>query len=252
MKLFSRFFLAAVLTAILYIPAAFAQSDADLQAAVQKSLGNSAYKNVQVSVQNGIASLTGTVDVYDDKERADKKAHHVKGVQGVRNEIQVAGTEVPDGQLQEKLLKAVSYDRVGYGTTAFNSISVAVQNGVVTLGGYAYGPVDAASAVGLVANTKGVKDVIDNITVNPPSPLDDGIRRATYRSVYGFPMLNKYAIDPAQPIRIQVSGGHVTLYGAVDTQADKNAAGIRANTVSGVFSVDNQLVVANQPSEKGK
>jgi hyperosmotically inducible periplasmic protein len=250
MKLFSRFFLAATLTAILYIPAAFAQSDADLQAAVQKSLGNSAYKNVQVSVQGGEATLTGTVSVYDDKERADKKAHHVKGIQGVRNQIEVAGTDVSDAQLQDKLVKAVSYDRVGYGTTTYNAISIGVQNGVVTLGGYAYGPTDAASAVSLVANTKGVKDVIDNITVNPPSPMDDRIRVATARAVYGFPMLQKYSIDPAKPIRIQVSGGHVTLYGEVDTQADKNAAGIRANTVPGVFSVDNQLQVANQPSEK--
>jgi hyperosmotically inducible periplasmic protein len=251
MKLFSRFFFAAALTAVLSIPAAFAQqSDADLQASVQKALGNSSFKGVQVSVQGGEATLTGSVDVYDAKARADQKAHHVKGIVGVRNEIQVAGADVPDAQLQDKLVKAVSYDRVGYGTTAFNSISIGVQNGVVTLGGYAYGPTDAASAVSLVANTKGVKDVVDEITVNPPSPMDDRIRQATFRSIYGFPMLNKYAIDPAKTIRIQVSGGHVTLYGVVDSQADKNAAGIRANTVSGVFSVDNELQVANQPSEK--
>jgi hyperosmotically inducible periplasmic protein len=251
MKIFSRFFYAAVLTAVLSIPAAFAQqSDADLQASVQKALGNSSFKGVQVSVQNGIATLTGSVDLYDSKARADQKTHHVKGIQGVRNEIQVAGPDISDAELQDKLVKAVSWDRVGYGTTPFNAISVGVQNGVVTLGGYAYGPTDAASAVGLVENTKGVKDVIDNITVNPPSPMDDRIRQATYRSVYGFPMLNKYAIDPAKSIRIQVSGGHVTLYGVVDTQADKDAAGIRANTVPGVFSVDNELQVANQPSEK--
>jgi len=251
MKLGFRFFLAVTLAAFLYIPVAFAQSDADLTAAVQKSLSGSRFKDVQVSVQNGIATLTGTVELYDAKARADQKAHHVKGVQGVRNEIQVAvaGTEIPDAQLQEKLVKAISYDRVGYGTTPFNSISVAVENGVATLGGYAYGPQDAASAAALVANTRGVRDVIDNITVNPPSPMDDGIRRAEYRSIYGFGSLNKYAIDPAQPIRIQVSGGHVTLYGVVDSQADKNAAGIRANTVSGVFSVDNQLVVAKAPAE---
>ena len=252
MKLGFRFFLAATLAAFLYIPVAFAQSDAELTAAVQKSLNNSRFKDVQVSVQNGIATLTGTVDVYDAKARADQKAHHVKGVQGVRNEIQVAvaGSEIPDAQLQEKLVKAITYDRVGYGTTPFNSISVAVQNGVVTLGGYAYGPQDAASAAALVANTRGVRDVVDDITVNPPSPMDDGIRRAEYRSIYGFPILNKYAIDPAQPIRIQVSGGHVTLYGVVDNQTDKNAAGIRANTVAGVFSVDNQLVVAKAPANE--
>ena len=71
---------------------------------------------------------------------------------------------------RQKLQKAIAYDMVGYGTTAFDAITVQVQNGVVTLGGHAYGPVDASDAVAIVANTKGVRDVIDNIQVDPVSP----------------------------------------------------------------------------------
>jgi len=171
-------------------------------------------------------------------------------VKAVDNEIEVADAEISDPQLQQKLVNAIAYDRVGYGTTPFNAISVNVQNGVVTLGGTAYGPVDADSAVAVAENTKGVKDVINNISVDPVSPMDDRIRRAVYRAVYGFPSLNRYAIDPVQPIRISVQNGNVTLYGVVNSQADKNAAGIRANGVSGVFKVTNDLQVANQPSEK--
>ena len=110
--------------------------------------------------------------------------------------------------------------------------------------------VDADSAVAVAENMKGVKDVVNNISVDPVSPMDDQIRRAVYRSVYGFPSLNRYAIDPAQPIRISVQNGNATLYGVVDSQADKNAAGIRANTVPGVFKVSNDLQVVNQPQEK--
>jgi osmotically-inducible protein OsmY len=80
--------------------------------------------------------------------------------------------------------------------------------------------------------------------------MDDRIRVAVYRSVYGFPSLNKYAIDPAQPIRISVQNGNVTLFGQVDSQSDKDAAGIRANSVSGVFHVTNDLQVAGQAPEK--
>lgn len=156
----------------------------------------------------------------------------------------------PDAELQQKLVRAISYDRVGYGTTAFNAISVNVSNGVVTLGGTAYGPVDADSAVAVASNMKGVKDVINEISVDPVSPMDDRIRRAVYRAVYGFPSLNRYAIDPAQPIRISVQNGNVTLYGVVDRQADKDAAGIRANSVPGVFKVTNDLQVAGQPEKK--
>ena len=75
-------------------------------------------------------------------------------------------------------MRAISVDRVGYGTTPFNAISVNVNNGVVTLGGTAYGPVDADSAVAVASNTKGVKDVINDISVDPVSPMDDRIRLA--------------------------------------------------------------------------
>ena len=248
MKITTKYVWTAALAAVLAAPIAFAQDD--VQSAAQKALSASRFKDVQVSVQGGIATLSGMVDLLDVKLNAEKKVQHVKGVEGVRDTIQVAGPEIADAELQDKLVRAIQYDRVGYGTTAFNSISVAVQNGVVTLGGFAYGPTDAASAVSVATNTKGVKDLIDEISVNPPSPNDDRIRMATYRAIYGAGPLNKYAIDPGKPIRIQVSGGNVTLYGVVDSQGDKNLANIRANTVPGVFSVKNELVVAKGTKEK--
>lgn len=228
-------------------------ADSNLRAEIMnKALNKSQFKNIQVAVNNGVVMLTGTVDVFDAKRQADERVHRVKGVKGVDNEIQVAGPTIPDDELQQKVLKAVEYDRVGYRVTPFNAISVSVHDGVVTLGGHAYGPVDADSAVATVANIKGVKDVINDIQVDPVSPMDDRIRIAVYRAVYGFPSLNKYAIDPAQPIRISVQNGNVTLYGSVDSQADKDAAGIRANSVPGVFHVTNDLQVTNQPPQEQK
>jgi hyperosmotically inducible protein len=232
-------------------PAAIAQSAAQIQAEVQKALSNSKYEGVHGSVQdNGLVVLNGSVEVFDLKARIDHKVHRIKGVKAVENDIQVAGAPVPDQELNAKLAKAIEYDRVGYGTTPFNAISVAVRGGVVTLGGHAYGPVDADSAAAIAANTKGVKDVVNDIQVDPLSPMDDGIRIRTYRTIYGYPSLNKYAMDPGRTIRISVQNGRVTLIGVVDTQADKDTAGIRANSVPGVFHVDNQLQVVNAKSEK--
>jgi osmotically-inducible protein OsmY len=226
------------------------QDDAQILASLQKSLNNSKFKNVTVKVANGVVTLGGTVDLYDIKEQADHKAHHTKNVRAVQNEIQVAGAEVSDQELQQKLLKKIEYDRVGYGTTAFNAISVNVQNGVVTLGGHAYGPVDKDSALSEARNTPGVKDVIDEIQVDPLSPMDDQIRVAVARAVYGFGPLNKYAIDPGKPIRISVQNGVVSLYGQVDSEADKNMANIQANSVPNVFKVNNYLTVAGQREKK--
>jgi osmotically-inducible protein OsmY len=152
--------------------------------------------------------------------------------------------------LRNKLAEKLAYDRVGYGTTAFNALTIGVNHGVVILGGTAYGPTDKDSALSLVSNYPGVKDVVDQIEVAPVSPMDDRIRLSEARAIYGAPQLNKYAIDPAKPIRITVVNGNVTLSGVVDNQTDKDVANIRANGVPGVFKVTNNLQVAGSPSGK--
>jgi hypothetical protein len=82
--------------------------------------------------------------------------------------------------------------------------------------------------------------------------MDDRIRLAEARAIYGYPQLNKYAIDPAKPIRITVVSGNVTLSGVVDSQADKDVANIRANGVPGVFKVVNNLEVVSESAEKAE
>ncbi len=246
MKAIAAFLLAAVLA----VPAAFAQNDGQIQAAAQKALSASRFKDVQVSVQNGVVTLSGNVDLVATRLNAEMKVRHVKGIGAIRDDIQVNGPEIADPQLQVKLQKAIAYGLLGYVPVAFQAISVQVHDGVVSLGGHAAGPVAASDALAIVENTRGVKDVIDEIQVDPVSIMDEQIREREFRAIYGYPLLNQYAIDPEKPIRIQVANGHVTLYGEVATQAEKNAAGIQANTVSGVFSVTNDLVVANAPSEK--
>jgi osmotically-inducible protein OsmY len=217
-------------------------------AAVTAKLDKKQFQNVKVTVENGVATLTGTVDLYEYKADADKRAHKAKGIAAVRNEIQVAGPSISDAQLKEKLLEKLQYDRVGYGNV-FNSISLDVQNGVVTLGGHARTDVDKDSALALVSTYPGVKDVSDEIQVDPVSIMDNQLRLQVARAVYGYPSLNKYAIDPAKSIRISVQNGNVELYGVVDNQSDKDVAYLRANGVAGVFSVKNYLQVANQAPE---
>jgi len=91
---------------------------------------------------------------------------------------------------------------------------------VVTLGGHAHNYFNRDSALAIVATTPGVKDMVDNIEVDPVSMMDDQTRMAVARAVYGFTTLNKYAIDPAKPIRISVQNGNVELYGVVDSKAE--------------------------------
>ena len=145
-------------------------SDSQIQQDIHKALDNKRFQNVSATVQGPNVTLTGTVDLYADKEDADRRIHHVKGVKWVDNDIRVAGSSVEDVTLRDKLAEQLSYDRVGYGTTAFNSITIGVQHGVVTLGGTVYGPPDKDSAISLVAHTPGVKDIIDNLEAKDAVP----------------------------------------------------------------------------------
>lgn len=217
--------------------------DNQLQAAVtQKLASKNQYSNVKASVEDGIVTLTGTVDLYQRKLDAAKLARKIPNAQGVRNLITVAGANVSDEQLEQKLATKLTYVREGYDST-FDYFALGVKDGVVTLEGQDRTGVGHDEAMADIANMPGVKDVIDKVTIAPVSNFDDGLRLRAARAIYGDPALRKYAIDPARPIRIIVDNGHVTLVGAVNSAMDKQIAGMRAGQLFGAFSVENKLEV---------
>lgn len=125
----------------------------------------------------------------------------------------------------------------------FDNIEYRVDGDTVTLSGAVTRPVLKSDAENVVKHIEGVDHVVNNIEVLPPSPMDDRLRIALFRAIYGYPALEKYALGVQKPIRIIVKNGHVTLEGVVDNETDKNLAGMRANSVPGIFSVTNNLRV---------
>src|SRR5579859_3262281 len=223
---------------------AAARFDNQIQNTVTRKLASKKpFNNVKASVEDGIVTLTGTVDLYQRKLDAAKTARKAANVQGVRNLITVAGANVPDAQLEQKLATKLTYVREGYDST-FDYFALGVKDGVVTVEGSDRTGVGRDEALAEIANMPGVKDMIENISIAPTSIYDDGLRLQAMRAIYRDPVLSKYAMDPARPIRIIVANGHVTLYGEVNSAMDKQVAGIRAGQLFGAFSVDNKLVVA--------
>jgi len=244
-SILSSFLLVGLLGASLFAQTSSAgRNDATIQTSVTKKLDdNQKFKNVNSAVEDGIVTLTGTVDLYQDKLDAAKSTKKQKNVQGVRNLIEVAGPAVSDAQLHEELSKKLYYDRVGWYDSAFNYYTLSVKDGVATIGGQTYNEVGRDSALAIAYRMPGVKDVVSDIKVSPVSSFDDNLRRRTVRALYGDSALGKYAVDPARPIRIIVDGGHVSLYGEVISPMDKQIAGMRVGQIPGVFSVQNNLVV---------
>lgn len=128
----------------------------------------------------------------------------------------------------------------------FDNLAFRVEDGgeTVRLMGQVVRPTLKSDAGNVVRRVEGVERVINEIEVLPLSFNDDRIRLATYRAIYGYPGLDRYALQPVPPIHIIVRNGDVTLEGVVANEMDYNLAYMRANGVSGVFSVTNNLRVA--------
>jgi len=145
---------------------------------------------------------------------------------------------------QDRIAREVRHELVMlpyYGV--FDNLAYNVNNGVVTLYGQVTRPTLKSDAGNAVKGIEGVTRVDNKIEVLPLSPADDRIRLAAYRAIFSEPALNRYAIQAIPPIHIIVENGKITLVGVVASEGDKNIAGLRANGVSGVFSVNNQLRV---------
>ena len=127
--------------------------------------------------------------------------------------------------------------------SVFDNLAFKVDGDRVTLEGQVTRPTLKSDAEAAVKSIESVSGVTNNIEVLPPSPMDDQLRHALYRAIYGDSALSKYGWSSMPSIHIIVKNGHVSLEGVVDSEADKNLAGLRANSVPNVFEVKNSLEV---------
>ncbi|MFZ0819554.1 MAG: BON domain-containing protein [Candidatus Acidiferrales bacterium] len=123
----------------------------------------------------------------------------------------------------------------------FDYLEFQVTGTEVRLTGAVVNPVTKSDAAGAVKHIAGVTRVVNDVTVLPLSNFDDRTRRAEYRSIFSAGPLTRYSMGVNPAIHIIVDNGHVTLEGVVRSEADRDLAAIRANSVPGVFSVTNNL-----------
>ena len=162
----------------------------------------------------------------------------------------------PAGAISQKSLdrisKEVRHELVMlpfYGV--FDNLSYKVDpDGTVTLLGQVSRPTLKSDAENAVKHIEGVERVVNNLEVLPTSIEDDRIRRAAYRAIFGNEVLSQYQLRAVPPIHIIVKNGHITLEGVVARQMDKTIAGMQVNSIPGVFSVTNNLVVEEEDKKK--
>jgi len=144
-----------------------------------------------------------------------------------------------DADIQSEVVDAV----LGYvHYDVFDSVGASVEDGVVTLTGSVLQPWHKDDIQKRVARLEGVREVKNQIRVQPASIFDDRLRVQLYRQIYGPGMFERFASLANPPIHIIVENGNITLTGLVNSQVEKVALeSIARGTLA--FKVDNQVQV---------
>jgi hyperosmotically inducible protein len=227
-------------------PAAFGRtqnSEAQIAAGLQDKIYHSHvfdHGQVQATLQNGVATLTGTVDNLGAKLDAERAARKAPGVVQVLDNIQVRADDVTPRQILEEARKqVVTY----YAYGIFDNVVLQAEGSTLTVSGQVTQPFKKQDIGNFLARVRGVATLENNLEILPASLFDDDLRLAVARAIYGDPFFVHYADQPAPPIHIIVKNGNVTLEGAVATLLDRTKAEMAARLAGLSFSVVNNLRV---------
>ncbi len=199
--------------------------------------------NIQVSVEDQIVTLRGTVRSLLEKRRAEREAQGVDDVARVVNELTIEASGRADQQIADDVARAmrnyVFFD-------IFDWVDGEVKEGIVTLRGWVHQPWHKSEYESRAESVVGVKQVKNEIQVLPSSIYDDQLRIAAARLIYSHPGFERYAIQPYPPIHIIVENGKVVLKGVISSQVDRQLAEeiVRSRVLA--FDVINDLTVAGE------
>jgi len=222
----------------------FARKQADSPAQIKAKIEDKLYHarvfkhgNVLVNVDNGVATLSGTVDSVGFKMDAEREARKVGGVTVVDN-ITVQADDVTPLQMAKQARKDVlTY----YAYTIFDNINLQLQDGRLVASGQVTQPFKKSDIGNFLAHIKGVAEFDNNLEVLPVSNYDDGLRLAIARAIYRDPFFVHYADQALPSIHIVVKNGNVTLEGVVANQLDRAKAEADARLAATYFTFTDNL-----------
>jgi hyperosmotically inducible protein len=150
--------------------------------------------------------------------------------------------ESRSAELEQRISTAV-LSSARYGV--FDGVSFEVDGGEVVLAGFVVVPMTKEEIGRHVAKVDGISKVTNNIEILPLSGMDASIRRQIYKKLFSTADMYRYAMGASPSIHIIVKGGRVTLEGFVSSKTDKKIALLASRGVPGVFSIENNLIIAD-------
>src|ERR1700732_1691041 len=170
--------------------------------------------DIAVTVRDGVATLSGFVASYWEKDAAEEAAKRVYGVKGVANDIEVKPSSV---RTDPEIARDAVHELERHVSIPSDRIKVTVKNGWVTLEGTVDWQYQKTLAQSAVKKLRGVTGIFNKIEVKPKvtpteikSKIEEGVRRSA-------------ELD-ARRITVEADGGTVRLYGSVRSWAERQEA----------------------------
>ena len=221
-------------------------SPAQITAMIQDKLYHAQvfkHGDVQVSFENGVATLAGTVDSLGVKMDAEHAARKVDDVTSVVNNVSVHAEDVTPRQIGEQARKdIVTY----YAYGIFDNITLEVQGDRLMVNGQVTQPYKKQDMGNFLAHVKGVAELDNNLEVLPTSEFDDSLRLGIARAIYNDPFFIHYGNQALPSIHIIVKNGNVTLEGVVASEMDRTKAEMDARLAATYFNLTNNLRIESK------
>lgn len=210
----------------------------DVEAEIEMNTGL-APTEIGVAVENGVVTLTGTVDSLVGKTEAERAAYRVKGVRAVAEEIEIRlpgdaqRTDAEIGDAAATVLESHSW-------IPADRIRVRVERGWITLEGEVAHPFEKTMAEDVLRPLLGVKGIMNRIGVKRRKPV---VEASIVRDRIEAALRRSAELD-AQRIMVETGDGAVVLKGRVQSWAEKQEAERAAWAAPGVSRVDNRIAIA--------
>jgi osmotically-inducible protein OsmY len=195
--------------------------------------------NVNVNVADGKITLTGMVPTLHDRMEAEKQARKVDKNYPVVNDLSVSAPFKPDSILAAAVLHRVeTHDFY----TAFDWLTVGVNNGVVTLHGWVSDPWEVHQYEAEAAKVPGVRKIVNNLRVEMTSGY---LRYRVERLIYDDPLFWQYSQELNPPVHVVVNDGTVILEGYVDSMGERGFLASQVTFRTDAIRVVNHLQVVS-------